>query len=159
MHAAAWTSAPFFAMALLSPVGGWFSDRIARISDRRNGRRIAVWVGMGIAALLLYLGNHLSVTLVALPMIALAAGFTMFAAANFWAACIDLAPGSSASLSALMNTVGSLGGVVSSAVTASVAVHQSWSRALDLAVMVTLGSGLLFTLVDANHRLEEKAIY
>jgi hypothetical protein len=48
---------------------------------------------------------------------------------------------------------------VSSAVTASVAVHQSWSRALDLAVMVTLGSGLLFTLVDANHRLEEKAIY
>jgi ACS family glucarate transporter-like MFS transporter len=158
MHAAAWTSAPFFAMALLSPVGGWFSDRIARISDRRNGRRVAVWVGMGIAALLLYLGNHLTVTVVALPMIALAAGFTMFAAANFWAACIDLAPGSSASLSALMNTVGSLGGVVSSAVTASVAVHQGWSRALDLAVMVTLGSGLLFTLVDANHSLEEKAI-
>ena len=55
MHAAVWTSAPFFAMALLSPVGGWFSDRIARISDRRNGRRVAVWVGMGIAALLLYL--------------------------------------------------------------------------------------------------------
>jgi MFS family permease len=159
MHAAAWTSAPFFAMALLSPVGGWFSDRIARISDRRNGRRVAVWVGMGIAALLLYLGNHLSGTVVALAMIALAAGFTMFAAANFWAACIDLAPGSSASLSALMNTVGSLGGVVSSAVTASVAVHQGWSRALDLAVMVTLGSGLLFTLVDANHSLEEKAIY
>jgi MFS transporter, ACS family, glucarate transporter len=158
MHAAAWTSAPFFAMALLSPVGGWFSDRIARISDRRNGRRVAVWVGMGIAALLLYLGNHLSVTVVALLMIALAAGFTMFAAANFWAACIDLAPGSSASLSALMNTVGSLGGVVSSAVTASVAVHQGWSRALDLAVMVTLGSGLLFTLVDANHSLEEKSI-
>jgi MFS transporter, ACS family, glucarate transporter len=158
MHAAAWTSAPFFAMALLSPVGGWFSDRIARISDRRNGRRVAVWVGMGIAALLLYLGNHLSVTVVALPLIALAAGFTMFAAANFWAACIDLAPGSSASLSALMNTVGSLGGVVSSAVTASVAVHQGWSRALDLAVMVTLGSGLLFSLVDANHSLEEKSI-
>lgn len=155
MHAAAWTSAPFFAMALLSPVGGWFSDRIARVSDRRNGRRVAVWVGMGIAALLLYIGNHLSVTAVALPVIALAAGFTMFAAANFWAACIDLAPDSSASLSALMNTVGSLGGVVSSAVTASVAVHQGWSRALDLAVLVTIGSGILFTLVDANHSLEE----
>ena len=41
-------------------------------------------------------------------MIALAAGFTMFAAANFWASCIDLAPGHSASLSALMNTVGSI---------------------------------------------------
>jgi ACS family glucarate transporter-like MFS transporter len=158
MHAAAWTSAPFFAMAVLSPVGGWFSDRIARFSDRRTGRRVAVWVGMGVAALLLYVGNHLGLTVVALPMIALAAGFTMFAAANFWASCIDLAPSSSASLSALMNTFASLGGVLSSAVTASVAVHRGWSHALDLAVLATIASGILFTLVDANRSLEQKAI-
>ena len=156
MHAAAWTSSPFLAMAVLSPVGGWFSDRVARFSDRRKGRLAAVWVGMGVAALLLYTGNHLSLTVVALPMIALAAGFTMFAAANFWAACIDLAPGYSASLSALMNTVGSLGGVISSTVTASIAVHQSWSRALDMAVLVTLGSGMLFTVVDASHTVEKE---
>ena len=154
MHAAAWTSAPFFAMAVLSPIGGWFSDRVARVSDRRKGRLAAVWVGMGLAALLLYTGNHLSITAVALPMIALAAGFTMFGAANFWAACIDLAPGYSASLSALMNTMGSLGGVVSSTVTASIAVHRGWVPALDVAVWVTIGSGLLFTTVDANHSIE-----
>jgi ACS family glucarate transporter-like MFS transporter len=154
MHAAAWTSAPFFAMAVLSPIGGWFSDRVARVSDRRKGRLAAVWVGMGLAALLLYTGNHLSITAVALPMIALAAGFTMFGAANFWAACIDLAPGYSASLSALMNTMGSLGGVVSSTVTASIAVHRGWVPALDVAVWVTIGSGLLFTMVDANHSIE-----
>ena len=53
MHAAAWTSAPFLAMAALSPAGGWFSDRVARVSDRRKGRAAAVWVGMGVAALLL----------------------------------------------------------------------------------------------------------
>jgi MFS transporter, ACS family, glucarate transporter len=156
MHAAAWTSAPFLAMAVLSPVGGWFSDRVARVSDRRKGRLASVWLGMGVAALLLYTGNHLSVTVVALPMIALAAGFTMFGAANFWAACIDLAPGYSASLSALMNTVGSIGGVVSSTVTASIAVHQGWVPALDVAVWVTIGSGLLFTMVNANRSIEEK---
>ena len=83
MHAAAWTSAPFLAMAVLSPVGGWFSDRVARVSDRRKGRLVAVWTGMGIAALLLYTGNHLTLTVVALPMIALAAGFTMFACGEF----------------------------------------------------------------------------
>jgi hypothetical protein len=109
---------------------------------------------MGVAAFLLYTGNHLSITAVALPMIALAAGFTMFAAANFWASCIDLAPGFSASLSALMNTVGSIGGVVSSTVTAAVAVHQGWVPALDIAVWVTIGSGLLFTMVDVNHTIE-----
>jgi hypothetical protein len=59
---------------------------------------------------------------------------------------------------AILDIVSRLGGVVSSAVTASVAVHQDCSRALDSAVMVTPGSGLLFTLVDANHSLEEKSI-
>ena len=156
MQAAAWTSAPFLAMALLSPVGGWFSDRVARATDRRKGRLAAVWLGMGVSALFLYCGNHLSVTVIALPMIALAAGFNMFAAANFWAACIDLAPSYSASLSALMNTMGSLGGVVSSTVTAALAVHQGWGRALDVAVWITLGSGLMFTLVNANRGIEER---
>jgi len=155
MQAAEWTSAPFLAMAVLSPVGGWFSDRLTQVTDRRRARHTAVWLGMGMAALLLYTGNHLSVTAVALPMIALAAGFTMFGAANFWAACIDLAPGYSASLSALMNTVGSIGGVISSLVTASVAVHSGWKPALDLAVWITLGSGLLFTLVNTNQSIEE----
>ena len=53
------------------------------------------------------------------------------------------------------NTVGSLGGVVSSTVTASIAVHQSQSRALDMAVLVTLGSGVLVTVVEANHNVEK----
>jgi len=154
MPAAAWTSAPFLAMALLSPVGGWFSDRVARSTDRRRGRVAAVWLGMGLSALLLYSGNHLKLTVVALPMIALAAGFHMFAATSFWAACIDLAPSYSASLSALMNTLGALGGVISSSVTASVVVHSGWGPALDVAVCVTIGSGLLFTVVNANNSLE-----
>ena len=157
MQAAAWTSAPFLAMALLSPVGGWFSDRVARVTDRRTGRVVAVWLGMGLSALLLYSGNHLKPTVIALPMIALAAGFNMFAAANFWAACIDLAPSYSASLSALMNTMGSLGGVLSSTLTASIAVHKGWGPALDVAVWVTLGSGLLFTIVNANRTIEDGA--
>jgi nitrate/nitrite transporter NarK len=42
MQAAAWTSAPFLAMALLSPVGGWLSDRVARVTDPRKGRLTAV---------------------------------------------------------------------------------------------------------------------
>jgi ACS family glucarate transporter-like MFS transporter len=155
LAAAVWTSAPFLAMAVLAPVGGWFSDRIARKSTRRRGRLIAVWLGMGVSTVLLLMGSHLTVTAVALPMIALAAGFNMFAAANFWAACIDLAPDFSASLSALMNTLGSLGGVASSVVTAYIAVHYQWSRALDLAALITVCSGLLFSFVNAGRTIEE----
>src|SRR6202140_4835014 len=101
-----------------------------------------------------YLGP--TVAAIALPMIALAAGFNMFAAANFWAACIDLAPGYSASLSALMNTLGSIGGALSSTVTAYVAVHYNWSHSLDLAALITVFSGLLFSFVNAGRAIEEK---
>ena len=158
MQAAIWTSAPFFAMALLSPVGGWFSDRIARTSTRRRGRLTAVWLGMGVSAILLFSGSHITLTVVALPMIALAAGFNMFAAANFWAACIDLAPDFSASLSALMNTMGSVGGALSSTATAYVAVRYNWGRALDLAAVITVLSAVLFSGVNVNKRVEEDLV-
>ena len=80
----------------------------------------------------------------------------MFAAANFRAACIDLAPDFSASLSALMNTLGSLGGVASSVATAYIPVHYQWSRALDLAALITVCSGLLFSFVNAGRTIEEE---
>jgi MFS transporter, ACS family, glucarate transporter len=155
MEAAIWTSAPFLAMALLSPVGGWFSDRVAQATTRRRGRLTAVWLGMGISATLLVAGSHIPVTVIALPIIALAAGFNMFAAANFWAACIDLAPDFSASLSALMNTLGSLGGAISSTATAYVAVHYDWGHALDLAAIITVLSAVLFSAVNVDERVEE----
>jgi ACS family glucarate transporter-like MFS transporter len=155
IQAAVWTSFPFLAMAVLSPFGGWFSDRVARNFGRRRGRQTAVWVGMGLSALLLYSGSHTTNTSFALPMIALAAGFLMFAAANFWATCIDLAPSHSATLSALMNTMGSVGGALSSTVTASIAVRYGWSHALDLAAEMTVISGLLWFFVDAGKSLEK----
>jgi MFS transporter, ACS family, glucarate transporter len=154
MQAALWTSLPFLAMAVLSPLGGFFSDRVGRAVGRRRGRTYAVVLGMTVSALLLTGGSHLKVTETALPMIALAAGFNYFATANFWASCIDLAPDFSASLAALMNTVGSIGGAVSSTVTASIAVHQGWSRALDVAALITFFSGVIFVAVNAGMSIE-----
>jgi ACS family glucarate transporter-like MFS transporter len=156
IEAALWTSLPFLAMAVFSPLGGWFSDRVARFAGRRKGRFYAVLLGMTVSALLLYAGSHSMVTAIALPVIALAAGFNYFATSNFWASCIDLAPDFSASLSALMNTVGSIGGAISSTVTAAVAVHQGWIHALDLAALITLFSGVLFLLVNAGRTIEDQ---
>ena len=155
IEAALWTSLPFLAMAVFSPLGGWFSDRVARFAGRRKGRLYAVLLGMTVSAVLLYSGSHMKVTAIALPTIALAAGFNYFATSNFWASCIDLAPDFSASLSALMNTVGSVCGALSSTITASVAVHQGWSSALDLAALITFFSGVLFLFVNAGRTIEQ----
>jgi ACS family glucarate transporter-like MFS transporter len=155
LQAAIWTSFPFLAMAALSPLGGWFSDRVAKNFGRRRGRQVAVWVGMGLSSSLLYAGSHTTNTSFALPMMALAAGFLMFAGANFWAACIDLAPNHSATLSAMMNTLASVGGAISSTVTAYIATRHNWARALDLAAFITIVSGLLWIFVDAGTSVEE----
>jgi ACS family glucarate transporter-like MFS transporter len=155
LQAAIWTSFPFLAMATLSPVGGWFSDRVAKNFGRRRGRQVAVWVGMGLSASLLYAGSHTTNTSFALPMMALAAGFLMFAGANFWAACIDLAPNHSATLSAMMNTLASVGGAISSTVTPYIATRHSWAQALDLAAFITIVSGLLWIFVDAGTSVEK----
>jgi hypothetical protein len=54
-----------------------------------------------------------------------------------------------------MNTLGSLGGVASSVVTAYIAVHYRWSRALDLAALITVCSGLLFSFVNVGRTIED----
>ncbi len=149
-----WTSMPFIAMAVLSPLGGWFSDKMTGKIGLRRGRQTAVWVGMGFSAALLAVGSHTATTSVALPLIAAAAGFNMFAGAVFWAGCVDLAPNYSGSLSALMNTFGNAGGWISSLATAYVAVRHGWSRSLDVAALITACSGLLWFLVDTNKGVE-----
>jgi MFS transporter, ACS family, glucarate transporter len=150
MRAALWTSAPFVAMFLLSPLGGWSSDRLTVRLGKRRGRRYTVWVGMGVSATLLGIGGNARNASLALALMAVAGGLTMFAGPSFWAACIDLAPDYSASLSALMNTWASLGGWISPIVTAYVAERLGWPRSLDLAALITVAAGLLWFLVDAE---------
>jgi MFS transporter, ACS family, glucarate transporter len=158
MQAAVWTSTPFLAMTVLSPLGGLFADRISGKLGKKRGRQCAVWLGMGLSATLLYVGSHDANTSVALPLIAVAGGLTMFAGANYWAACIDLAPSYSASLSALMNTLGNLGGWISPILTAYVATRYGWSHSLDLAALITVCSGLLWLFVDAGASIEPAPI-
>ncbi|MGH9356610.1 MAG: MFS transporter, partial [Terriglobia bacterium] len=152
-----WGSTPFIAMTVLAPVGGWFSDRAVTRFGRRRGRRFGVWLGMGSSAMLLWAGARAADYTVAVPLLALAAGCNFFAVASWWAACIDLAPNYTGSLSALMNTCGNLGGWVSPIVTGIIAASLGWTRALDVAAIVSVAGGLLWFVTDASTTLEKPA--
>jgi ACS family glucarate transporter-like MFS transporter len=148
-------AAPFLAMMLLAPLGGWLSDCAVHRFGKRRGRQSTVWLGMGCSALLLWIGSHTVNNTAAICMLALAAGFNYFALPSWWATCIDITPTYSASLSGLMNAFA--GGWLSPIVTAYLATHFGWKQALDFAALLTAIGGLLWIFVDASENLDKRS--
>jgi ACS family glucarate transporter-like MFS transporter len=149
-----WGSAPFLAITLLAPLGGWLSDRAVARWGKRRGRQSAVWLGATCSAALLWAGGHTAHNSVAVLLLAAAAGFNLFATTTWWATCNDLTQNFSGSLSGLMNMSGNLGGALSPVLTAYLATHLGWSSALDFAALVTLLGAALWVLVKADESLE-----
>jgi MFS family permease len=152
--ASLWTSAPFAANLVMVPLWGWLSDYLANKIGKRQGRRVAAWLGIGCSALLLFSGSHTSRESLALLQLALAAGFNFAASAVLWTTCNDISAKCSGSISGIMTTFGSLGGWLSPVVTGAIAARFGWSWGLDFAALVTVISGLAWFLVDAEKCLE-----
>jgi ACS family glucarate transporter-like MFS transporter len=150
-----WGSTPFLAVAVMAPLGGWFSDVAVRKFGKRNGRRLAVLTGMLSSALLIWVGASVNRSAPAVLLLALGGGLNMFAAVTYWATCIDLTNEFAGSLSGMMNTLGNLGGWLSPIVSAYLATHYSWTVALDCAAVVTIASALFFLLVRADQKLDQ----
>jgi ACS family glucarate transporter-like MFS transporter len=142
---------PYIAIAILSPLGGLFSDFAVRAFGKPRGQRIAVWLGMFSSAVLMWAGAHAPNKVTAILLLACAAGCNMFASVTFWAATIDLGQQFSGSVAGLMNTLGNFGGWLSPIVTAYVAARFGWTAALSLASAVTVGSGLFWFGVDTRN--------
>jgi MFS transporter, ACS family, glucarate transporter len=137
-----WGSAPFVAIILLAPTGGWLSDRlVARI-------------GVGFSAIMLPAGGYVADNTLAILLLACASGFNLFATTVWWATCNDITPNFSGSLSGLMNMSGNLGGWLSPILTAAIFTRFGWNVAFDFAGLMTLVSGLLWVLVRADETLE-----
>lgn len=156
MRGGLWGAAPFLAILVLSPAGGWFSDFAVRAFGMRRGRQSAVWVGMACSALLIWTGCHTANTPTAIILVGAAAGFNMFANITWWATCIDLVPDYAASLSGLMNTFGAVAGFTAPVLTAYVATAFGWAPALDLIALLSVVGGLLWFLVHADEKLKPR---
>lgn len=151
-----WGSTPFLAVAIMAPLGGLFSDVAVRRLGKRNGRRIAVCIGMLSSALLIWVGASAPGSATAVSLLALGGGLNMFAAVTYWATCIDLTKEFAGSLSGMMNTFGNMGGWLSPIISAYLAIHYGWTIALDCAAVVSILSALFFLLVRADQKLDQK---
>lgn len=145
-----WGSTPFIAILILTPVGGWFSDRAIKKWGRRRGRQSTVWLGVVLSAAMLAAGARITDNTYAIVLLALAAGFNLFATPTWWATCNDLSPRNSGSLSGLMNMGGNIGGWISPILTATIAVKLGWEDALYFGSIMTLAAGFFWIFIDVR---------
>jgi nitrate/nitrite transporter NarK len=156
-------SLPLWGGALGGIAGGWLNDRIyAETGSRRWSRSGVGFVGKLIGCTMLILVVRLEgPTSVALALMA-AKFFSDWSQPTVWGTCTDLGGRFTATVFAIINTAGTLGGVVMPLVFGAVldasATRGSanWSPLFALLAAMYLGSGLCWLMIDCTRSLDRE---
>ena len=140
-----WTSLPFVASTLLTPTGGVISDKLVKKLGRTWARRIIALTGLGLAGCFLAVGAIVKNPYLAIAGLSLAVGFDQFAEPAFWAGTIDVAGPLAGTACGVLNMMGNLGGVVSTALVPVLVKAFGWTIALGTgSALAVLGALLWF---------------
>ena len=141
LQGAFFASAPFIAMTIFCPLGGWVTDRLVEKYEINWGRASVGGTGMILAALCIIIGANVEAPYVAIGFLSLGAGWLYFTVGPFWSSTTDLSKAYAGTLSGLMNTGANLGGTLSPILTPWIADSYGWPVALGLAAaMACIGS-------------------
>ncbi len=153
LRGAWYASAPFLAITVLCPLGGWVTDRLASARGIDQGRRLVGATGMGMAALAVVLGAYNDSPLPAILLLSLGAGFLYFTVGAYWSCTSDLSKTHAGTLSGLMNTGANIGGSLSPVLTPWLAERIGWAGALGLAALVAFAGGLMWVNIRPSRGL------
>lgn len=153
MQGSLYTTGPFIAMALLSPLGGVLSDVLVRRRGRRTGRRAVSMAGMLVSAASMILGTWVADIHFAIVWLSLGAGAIYFALSAHWATTIDISKEHAGTVSGIMNWGGNMGGMISPILTPILAETLGWTPALRLAAAIIFAGALLWMFVDPERRV------
>ena len=124
---------PLFLSVATQFLGGYFSDRIVARYGLRAGRRVPGIVGYGLAAVAMFAAASATAPITAAVFIAVATASCMLTTASAWGTCIDIGREHSAVVSAMMNTTGQAGSILSPLIVAySVKWFANWNLPLYL---------------------------
>jgi MFS family permease len=142
-------SAPLLAATLTNVAGGWISDKLcSRWSDLRRGRIAVSIIGFAIAAVALIPGVLANDAIVGLACLTIALAGLELTVAVSWAISLDIGGEYSGSVSAVMNTLGNLGGAVSAVVIGYLATHLGWNWPFLVSSVMCVVAGVLATQID-----------
>ncbi|MES4785295.1 MAG: hypothetical protein C4294_05165, partial [Nitrospiraceae bacterium] len=109
LRGALFASAPFLAITLFCPLGGWVTDRLAAKLGINRGRASIGGAGMLLSSLSIILGAVIESPLFAILLLSLGAGWLYFTVGAYWASTVDLSKQHAGTLSGLMNTGANIG--------------------------------------------------
>src|SRR5262249_33500692 len=122
------SSLPLVAATLSSMAGGWLSDRLARgWDDLRRGRGAIARTRLLIAGTAVpsrVLADNAILGIVFLTIALAGVELTVPVA---WALCLDISGSFSGSVTGVMNSLGNLGGAISSVATGYIATKVGWT--------------------------------
>ena len=147
LQGAFFASAPFIAMTIFCPLGGWVTDRLVEKYGINWGRASVAGTGMILAALFIIIGANVEAPYVAIGFLSLGAGWLYFTVGPFWSSITDLSKPYAGTLSGLMNTGANLGGTLSPTLTPWLADSYGWPVALGLAACIAFIGGLCWFFI------------
>ncbi|HJR77899.1 MAG TPA: MFS transporter [Nitrospiraceae bacterium] len=148
-------SAPFLAILVFCPLGGWLTDRLVRQQGLAKGRMAVGMAGMLLAAAAIAVGSLAASPALAVSALSLGAGWLYFSVGAYWASATDLSKTHAGTLSGLMNTGANLGGAISPSLTPWIADHWGWAAALGAAALVAVAGGAMWLKIDAERPLAD----
>jgi len=153
----AWfTTILFLAWMVMTPFGGYLSDRLVDRYGPRLGRQLVPMVGLSLSALFLFVGINCSSTIATVTLLALALGLASCSDGPFWAAAIEIADRRDVGLaSGILNTGGNLGGFLAPLLTPFIASYAGWSWGLYFGSFVLLGGLFTWLFFDPSQTLRE----
>lgn len=162
------TSWPLWGGALGGIVGGSLNEWcIAATGNRRWSRSLIGAIGKGIGAAGILLMANSTNPLEAGTALAFAKFFSDWSQPTVWGTCTDLAGRFSATVFSIINTAGTLGGVImppvfgllldayttKETIAGQLVKHTTWSPLFYLIAAMYLGSGLCWLLIDCTQKL------
>jgi sugar phosphate permease len=147
---------PWLGAFIAMNLAGLASDYLARKYNLTTARRIPIYVSFLGTAVFMALGAYTPNQWAALAYITLSVTFLGINFAMFWTLPIDVGPKSAGTLSGIMNTSGTLAGIIAPALTGYLIVSLgSWQYVLFIgAALALIGAILTRFMISANRVLE-----
>ncbi len=149
-----YASLPLFAGTLGDLAGGWFSDQVLRRTSNVNLARR--WVA--ISGFLLSAAATIPAVLTHDPRVSVAFYCLAFFGLEWtvgisWAVPLDIGGDFAGSVSAVMNTLGNIGGAMSATVVTYTASRYGWNAPFFITSGLCVAAAVLFLKIDATKRI------